>query len=388
MITECTRISCSDTCLTLMGADPEQSVFFDIETTGFKADYSHVYLIGAAYQSGTDWVIRQWMSERPQEESGLLRIFSQFLRPRRTVIHFNGNHFDIPYLEDKYKQYGLDSPFTKIQSVDIYQDIRGMKKLLGLSHMNQKSLEQFLRICREDIYDGGRLIRVYHDFCRTGDSDLERLLLLHNKEDVEGMLSLTKLYAYPAALASLTGKDDVLLSDASVSHASALSEETQTDLCLQIRFPLPCSVPVPVCYEQAPAVLSLTENSGILRTPLLKGTLRYFFEDYKEYYYLPQEDQAIHKSVAVYVDKAYRRQATAKTCYVRQEGVFLPQPETHFTPALKRDYKDALTWIKIPEELMPSRNFADLPAESISFLQEYACLWLSSLVRACMPCAR
>ena len=38
------------------------------------------------------------------------------------------------------------------------------------------------------------------------------------------------------------------------------------------------------------------------------------------------EDCAIHKSVGQYVDRSARKKATAKTCYTRAAGLFVPQP--------------------------------------------------------------
>lgn len=41
--------------------------------------------------------------------------------------------------------------------------------------------------------------------------------------------------------------------------------------------------------------------------------MRHFYSDYKNYYYLPKEDMAIHKSVAAYVDHEYRENARRTT---------------------------------------------------------------------------
>ena len=56
------------------------------------------------------------------------------------------------------------------------------------------------------------------------------------------------------------------------------------------------------------------------------------------------EDCAIHKSVGQYVDRSARKKATAKTCYTRAAGLFVPQPLlADGTPmwheCLKADYK-------------------------------------------------
>ena len=146
--------------------NPETCIYFDIETTGLKAETSHLYLIGYAVQKKPgSWEIRQLFAERTEDERDLLKAFSDICMRYRTVIHFNGDRFDIPYLETKYQEYSMPSPFRQMDTADIY-----------------------------------RMVRPYKD--RDGHSgdpkgDLEKLLL-HNYEDVLGMLSLTMLTAYPA----------------------------------------------------------------------------------------------------------------------------------------------------------------------------------------------
>ena len=76
----------------------------------------------------------------------------------------------------------MPSPFRQMDTADIYRMVRPYKDLLGLERLNQKTIDY----------------RAYRDG-HSGDpkGDLEKLLL-HNYEDVLGMLSLTMLTAYPA----------------------------------------------------------------------------------------------------------------------------------------------------------------------------------------------
>lgn len=359
MITVTHSAACPEQFFPVPGADPDKCVFFDIETTGFKAGYSHVYLIGAARRGSDGWSVMQWMTEKPTEEAGLLRVFAAFLKPYDTVIHFNGDRFDIPYLEEKYAQYAIPSPFTNLRSIDLYQDIRVLRPLLKMEHMNQTSMERFLGLYREDQYDGGKLIPVYHEYCKCGHDDLAQLLLLHNQEDVQGMMTLLSLYAYVAVFdnAKQTGPDPVICAEGNAAE-------------LIIRFVPPFSVPVSISRTSGPAVLELAPDVCTLAVSAFSGTLYYYFENYKEYYYLPVEDRAVHKSVGAFVDRAYRRQATAKTCYTKQEGLFLPQPEPVFTPALKRSRKDSLTWFPYEQTVQES-----------SFLSAYLKLWLQAFLK-------
>ena len=91
-----------------------------------------------------------------------------------------------------------------------------------------------------------------------------------------------------------------------------------------------------------------------LSVRLEEDALKYFFPNYKDYYYLPAEDTAIHKSVASYVDKEHRRQATAATCYTRHEGSFLPQYEELISPSFKHDYKEKISYFELTEKFLLS----------------------------------
>ena len=56
----------------------EQFLFVDIETTGFTAKSSSLYLIGTAFYTEGSWQIRQWFCENPIEEAALLSDFFAF----------------------------------------------------------------------------------------------------------------------------------------------------------------------------------------------------------------------------------------------------------------------------------------------------------------------
>ena len=53
----------------------DRILFIDIETTGFLSSESAIYLIGCAFYSEGNWVIRQWFAQSPDEEAELIRSF-------------------------------------------------------------------------------------------------------------------------------------------------------------------------------------------------------------------------------------------------------------------------------------------------------------------------
>ena len=298
---------------------PEQLLFFDIETTGFSGASSNLYLIGAASVRDGAWHLIQWFADRPGSEEEILQAFFSYLEPFGALVHFNGDTFDIPYLKKRCQILGLPCPLDRLKSVDIYKRIRPMKKLLGLDSLKQKAVEKFLGISREDVYTGGQLIQVYEDYLETGDEERLRLLLLHNEDDLKGMPKLLPILAYP----------DFLSGPFSWEHSclpGAQFEAEGGELCLSI--------------------------------PLFRGELKYFYPNYRDYYYLIYEDTAIHKSVGEYVDRSARKKATAATCYTKKEGLFLPLPDSSCgEPLFRPDYRSRTFYMEIPEELLTSPDF-------------------------------
>ena len=330
-------------------------VFFDIETTGFSPASALVYLIGMAACLDGRWVITQYMIQAKAEEPLLLDTFLKGIPDGCTLVCFNGDRFDLPFLAGRCQKYGLSLP-SRLETLDLFRTFRPLKKLLNLAHMNQKSLELFLELEREDMYDGGRLIPVFRRYLETHAREDEALLLLHNREDVLGMFSVLKLFAFFPLLRGEIGG----------CHGELLEP-------LQLKLSFSLAQPLPVRWSRRLVCGYLTVH-GVQGTVLIQGiheTLKYFFPDYRNYYYLPDEDQAIHKSVAVFVDKEHRRPAKASTCYIRSEGDFFWEPEEIASPTCKRDYKDDQLFFRADDKFLTdsrllSRYIANIIAHGLS----------------------
>lgn len=159
-------------------------VFYDIETTGLSRNSTYLYLIGAVGIEDETWNFYQWMAENASEEETILRIFSQFLQQYNLMISYNGERFDQPYLEARYEKYGIPSPFTGKQSLDLYLTLKPLKSLLKLSAMKQPCMEEFLGI-KDRIYDNGKeCIKLYKDFLKKRDAFTADEILGHNLESL------------------------------------------------------------------------------------------------------------------------------------------------------------------------------------------------------------
>jgi uncharacterized protein YprB with RNaseH-like and TPR domain len=82
-------------------SSPDRILFLDIETTGLSPANAELFLIGAASYTHAGLHIIQYFAEEPGEEKAILEAFSELIRDYDTLITFNGNKFDIPFLEKR-----------------------------------------------------------------------------------------------------------------------------------------------------------------------------------------------------------------------------------------------------------------------------------------------
>lgn len=330
-------------------AAPESILFIDIETTGFTANSSSLYLIGTAYYRENCWHITQFFAHNPSEEISILSAFFDMAKEFKYLIHFNGNHFDLPYLTKKCELLGLPYNFDSFLGIDIYKRIAPIKFFLKLPNCKQKTIESFLEITREDTFNGGELIGIYTDFVSSPTDTSKAILLQHNYDDMQGMLKILPILSY----SDLFDKK-IKVKKVQANHYKDYTGKNRQELLMTIVLPSPLpkrvSASVNECY------FSGEGYEGTIKVPAYEEELKYFYANYKDYYYLPAEDVALHKSVASFVDKEHREAATAANCYTRKFSVYLPQWDVIAEPFFKRDYKSKVLFFELTEELKRDRG--------------------------------
>lgn len=314
----------------------EKILFFDIETTGLSPRASSIYLIGAMHYAGSEnsspqqpWEIIQWFADDYRSEEKLLRSFLDYLEDYDALWHFNGSTFDIPYVLARCEKHKITPSshclsLFQDNSTDLLRRIRPMKKTLRMEKANQTALERWLGITRQDTFNGGQLISVYSEYMQNKflhpekASSQEDTLLLHNHDDIACMLDISSILSYEEALCPCSAPAVI---------SCDVSQERLT-----ITFSLPYAVPRPMdlshpldgLFAGMAADMHLEEKAAALTLPLFRGTLKLFFEPVRDYFYLPAEDTAIHKSVAAFVEPEFREKAKASNCYTKKEGAYFP----------------------------------------------------------------
>lgn len=359
-----------------------RAIYFDIETTGLSAQSSYVYLIGCAYEEEGAYFLTQWMTTEPAEEKELLRLFFEKVKDYDLLLHYNGTGFDLPFLEKKAKRHCLTCPLSDLESLDLYAAARKLKDYMTTEDLKLKTMERFFGFTRMDTFSGGDLIEVYAQFLGlyrlnelTNHSKeqevtaLGHVLLLHNAEDIKNLPSLTILLFLQNLSAELTEErlqppmpnvlaDDPALREA-LSKIKLTPKAVSVDYVFPFTLPFPCELHLP--FDDRTISIHLSKTGQVMVfLPVYSGELKYFYPNPADYYYLPLEDCAMHKSVASFVEKEYRKKATAATCYTKKTGAFVPlfvknakkeaQKEKSL-PCFYSDYKSNFCYTVYDDEL-------------------------------------
>jgi uncharacterized protein len=322
---------------------------FDIETTGFSPKNAYIYLIGYkvfnVLSSGSGKIIDEGQllaDDAVTDEKNIIEKFLNTVSKNNIslLITYNGDAFDIPFLKRRCLKYSL-SWNEEIESLDIYKKIYPYKQVLKLEGRRLRDIEHFMNIERDDIYDGGQLIGVYmeymakikikklagadklceiHDMAeKDGKEEAHGLklckdvLLLHNSDDVNGLADSIGVLAFT----SLFEKRNAI----NILSASFDAKSDTIKLSCRITYAINRSL----ALESAASGWSVSVRSDLLEASiqLFHGEMKYFYEDYRNYYYLPNEDMAVHKSIGCFVDRTRRIQAKKSSCYQRHIGNFI-----------------------------------------------------------------
>lgn len=347
-----------------------ETVFFDIETTGFAAKNSKLYLIGIVYATDLNGNFEyiQFFAEKEEEEALVLFHFFNVIKNFKNIVHFNGNGFDIPYILTKCQSYNMPFNFNCFTGYDLYKEAQKYKTYFKTENLKQKTLEEFFGIFREEKYSGRELINLYYEFLEAQTNSkkekLAALLVLHNLQDIRGMLSLLGIYSYSCAFEGGFTFDSYVMNEFK-GYDHHIKKE------LFMNFTLIHSVPVKISGGNDVFYFCMNEKSCKIRVFIRTDELKFFYPDFKNYYYLPKEDFAIHKSVSFYVDKDYRTQAKAATCYSKKSGCFLPEYEEIICPYFKAEYNDKILYFEAdPEFLSDEKKLKDYALHVLGLIKK------------------
>ena len=335
--------------------DPEQVVFIDIETTGFSRLYDSIYLIGLVYLEEGHFVAKQYLAGSLADEVQVLEKALDQLQNFKIFVTYNGDMFDLPFIEERAKRLRTwretdRSLWENYRSVDLMRRYRIHQSFFGWPNMKLKTIEAFLGIDRRDPFDGGQLIEVFYEYARTDDERLEKVLLLHNYEDIVYLLPLLKIEQFmsdlkTAQIEEVRYEDGELLvmwdRSFSLSHHArmALNRKKRKD----------------PDYPKAEFIFDAGNRCSRILLPWCCEPVYYYLPNAKDYYFLPERGEIVHKSLAYDVASSERRKAKPCECVLSGQGSFvqalpaiagMESTAGSVLRSYKKAYKDADSYVE------------------------------------------
>jgi uncharacterized protein YprB with RNaseH-like and TPR domain len=331
-------------------------LYLDLETTGLSAHHNRIFLIGCAYHTSSGWTITQWFDDTGEGESDILNSFLIFAKPFGTFVHYNGSRFDIPFLVRRIEADRLNNVIANKKSVDLYRMIRPYKKILSLVNYQQQTIERYMGTGRTESRSGAELVELYHQYLQDPRPDLSAPIIAHNEADVRGLIGITPVIGMQDVFTAC-----LLCTKAGADYYTGVDGARHEELILECRMQdvpyageilkKPVSATADGCY--------MTANGADvnIKVPIYREEMKYFYANFRDYYYLPGRDEALHKSIAGFIDKEKREQAKAENCYTRKKGSFLPEWALFREPFFKRSYRDKDAFFEFSDEMKKDRSF-------------------------------
>ena len=172
----------------------EKICFMDIETTGLSKKHHQIYLIGfLIYDYKTKlWQLTQFFCDSSSDEELILKEFMKELKKYKYLITYNGDNFDIPFLNEKLKKYSIKE--IEIESIDLYQVLRKNKNFISFPNLKLKTIEKELGIDRRDTFTGFECIEFYKNYLITKSTNFFNYIIQHNQDDLYSMPKLLRVF--------------------------------------------------------------------------------------------------------------------------------------------------------------------------------------------------
>ena len=211
--------------------------------------------------------IEIWKCEREEDEYEILTILSERLKKTTAFMGFNSTSFHIPYLKKKYHAYGLEDPFMNHTHYDIFKELKQIGTMLHIS-LKLKDLQLYYNLSDET-------------------------------PEIKTIFCSLQFFKYK----------EFFLGNFSVKEIELDSDQLYVTLDSSLEFMKPLH------FHHSAFYLILENDIIKLSIRLFDGKLRVYYSNFKDYYYLPDEEMLIHKSMSSGIAKERLVKATAQTCF-------------------------------------------------------------------------
>ncbi len=179
--------------------------FFDIESTGLRAESCYAFVLGIARPHEDRVRVEQIVPDGEEAERESLQRLSDALDGVSTLVTFNGARFDLPFVRARAERLGVPLPFDRLEHLDLHRIARRLLRRSGHRFSLAAMEANVLGFVREHDLPGREAPAAWEHFRRSGDPSPVLQVLEHNRLDVLSMIPLAGI---------LLGETDLLAATA------------------------------------------------------------------------------------------------------------------------------------------------------------------------------
>lgn len=320
----------------------QQILIYDIDTTSFEAANGCIFMIGVMFFKDENLCVRHYFSEKIPEESIIIEKFIELAEGFRYLLSYKGESFDIPFIGkrlyelQKYTDAAekLKSLYTRLQSirsrsVDVFNEINPIKSHLGFSSTKLDYLRGKLGQKVPERISGENISKFYVEHIAA--CKLKKLQEISRAEGNVGFIAEYEPKPVLDELAHINpNSGDRFLKDVLLRNRENM-EAVLYIMKLSHLFAMrrgEFSTEIKACFSNISVMIRERDFSLELPLKTMRLDLKQFYMNYKDYYYFPAEDMAVHKSLAEFADSSSKKKATIKTAYRRVSGEFVHIPRS------------------------------------------------------------
>ena len=162
----------------------KEALFIDIETTGLSKIYSDIISITLLLYEDDKYKIYQIFCQYKVDQQDALKHLKELIKFKKYIVTYNGNSFDIPFLEEKAEQCNIVLNFDSFIKIDLYIYMQKFRYKINTIDLKLKTVEEYFCIKRNDTLRGKDVLTLYEAYKLEPRKEFSCLILQHNYEDV------------------------------------------------------------------------------------------------------------------------------------------------------------------------------------------------------------
>jgi uncharacterized protein YprB with RNaseH-like and TPR domain len=172
----------------LHSTDPKRVAFVDLETNGLSKS-SFPFCIGIGLWEGTSFSVYHYFTPSDEHEPAALGACAEILGDIDGLCTFNGRSFDVPMLERRFRQHGIEHRVDALPHLDLLHLAR---KVWPQRKSHKLSLleEDELGFGRTGDIPGAKIPARWREYQKIGDPTLLLDIFDHNRLDILSMVVL------------------------------------------------------------------------------------------------------------------------------------------------------------------------------------------------------